>query len=595
MNGYEEADRLTDAELERLERELERIYREAAEDMQKEISDYFTSFAKREKQYRAMVEAGTMTEEEFTRWRLGAIGRGERMKALRDKLAERMTQANEEAAAMMNRAMPGIFVLNGNYTAYEIFGGEGIDWTLWNEEAVRRIIRDDPDLMPYYPAERAVRRGIDLDWGRRQITAQVISSILLGDSLGTIAEKLMRRIEGMNATSAKRTARTAVTEAQNAGRQSVFEMAAELGIKLHRRWVATKDLRTRHAHAMADHQIVAVDEPFTVGGEKIMFPGSGSLGASGWNLYNCRCTVVSSEKEGIEAEPRMMRVWDPVKGEWVLMEDVSYSQWYEAMKAKHGESAMEAALKMAKYRTSDREQYERYKAVLGKRAPGSFADFQDLKYKTPAEWEAMKRRYWEATHENNGGKPAEEREYRGENRSMEANEECISSQKYRQRYRGLTANSVVDDIICRYARESIRAKSGQKEEILTLIDADTGQRVAQKDDNEKGRINYTEEFEEKIAQAHREGRRLIAIHNHPESYPPSADDCASALDHGYMFGIAACHDGKIYVYEPSQRSYTTEECARIHSYIAAQILEEKDIDIIWPEMLQLYKMTYYER
>ena len=69
------------------------------------------------------------------------------------------------------------------------------------------------------------------------------------------------------------------------------------------------------------------------------------------------------------------------------------------MKARHGESAMEAALKMAKYRTSDQEQYERYKAVLGKQAPGSFADFQELKYKTPAEWGARKARYWEATHE----------------------------------------------------------------------------------------------------------------------------------------------------------------------------------------------------
>ena len=42
---------------------------------------------------------------------------------------------------------------------------------------------------------------------------------------------------------------------------------------------------------MADGQRVGVDEAFTVGGEKLMFPGDRSHGASGWNIYNCRCSV----------------------------------------------------------------------------------------------------------------------------------------------------------------------------------------------------------------------------------------------------------------------------------------------------------------
>ena len=42
---------------------------------------------------------------------------------------------------------------------------------------------------------------------------------------------------------------------------------------------------------MADGQRVGVDEPFTVDGEKLMFPGDASMGASGRNLYNCRSTV----------------------------------------------------------------------------------------------------------------------------------------------------------------------------------------------------------------------------------------------------------------------------------------------------------------
>ena len=44
-----------------------------------------------------------------------------------------------------------------------------------------------------------------------------------------------------------------------------------------------------------------------------MFPGDGSMGASAGNLYNCRCAERTVEKDGIEAEPRQMRVRNP---EW---------------------------------------------------------------------------------------------------------------------------------------------------------------------------------------------------------------------------------------------------------------------------------------
>ncbi len=40
-----------------------------------------------------------------------------------------------------------------------------------------------------------------------------------------------------------------------------------------------------------DYRRVAVDEPFTVGGQRLMTPGDTSHGASGWNIYNCRCCV----------------------------------------------------------------------------------------------------------------------------------------------------------------------------------------------------------------------------------------------------------------------------------------------------------------
>lgn len=325
-----ELDRLTDAALAELEKKIHKLYKEAVDDMNKTISDYFQSFAKRDKEMKAALKDGEITKKQYTEWRLTQIGRGNRFEALRDKLAERMTKANEVAVAYVNDTTPGVYTLNINYTAYDIERKYGaVDFTAWNEEAVRRLVVDDPDVMPYYPYDRAVNRGIDLDYGKKQITAQVTSSILLGDSVYTMAEKLRQRIETMSLTSSIRTARTAITAAQNGGRQATFERAAAMGIQLRRRWQATKDLRTRHAHAMADGQIVAVNEPFTVGGEKLMFPGDDSLGASAGNVYNCRCGCVSVEKDGIEAEPRMMRVRDPATGRNVVVPAMTYKEWYK--------------------------------------------------------------------------------------------------------------------------------------------------------------------------------------------------------------------------------------------------------------------------
>lgn len=189
------------------------------------MTDYFAQFAKRDEAQQALI--GTVvngreyTEQDYKQWRLAQIGRGKRFKALRDRLAERMTRANQVAAAYINDATPGIYALNRNFAAYTIEQQVGADvgFDIWDEQTVKRLIVEQPDLMPYYPPARAVKRGIDLAYGKRQITAQVTSGILQGESVPKLADRLQTNIPNMNRASAIRAARTAVTGAQNGGRQ----------------------------------------------------------------------------------------------------------------------------------------------------------------------------------------------------------------------------------------------------------------------------------------------------------------------------------------------------------------------------------------
>lgn len=290
----DEGRRLTDAELEALEKRIREMYGGAAKNLQQIIDEYFANFRLRDEEMQKLI--GTVvngrewTEEDYKQWRLAQMGRGERFEALRDKLAERLTNANEVAISYVNDATPGIYTLNRNYAAYEVSDAGG-DFTLYDEQTVRRLIVEQPDLMPYYPKEKAVRRNIDLEYGKKQITNAVTSGILMGRSIREIAADLRRRITDMEIESAIRAARTAVTAAENGGRQATYEKAAEMGIDMEREWIATKDHRTRKWHGKADGQRVGMEEAFTVGGEKLMFPGDTSHGASGWNIYNCRCAL----------------------------------------------------------------------------------------------------------------------------------------------------------------------------------------------------------------------------------------------------------------------------------------------------------------
>lgn len=329
---------MTDRVLADLEKRITGVYRDASDELEKTVQDYFAGFAKRDAEQKERLDAGEITEEYYTQWRLNQIGRGERWEALCDQVAERMTNANEVAVACMNDATPGIYSLNRNYTAYTIEQTAGnIGFTLWDEQTVKRLIVEQPDLMPYYPERKAVKRGIDLAWGKKQITASVTSGILQGKSVKSLADDLQTRIPTMNRDSAIRTARTAVTGAQNAGRQDTYTAAKKMGISVRKRWIATKDSRTRHDHGMADGQTVESDKPFDVGGCALMFPGDMESGAPGHLLYNCRCTMRTAEKEGIEAEPRKMRVQTPEYTKAIEEENREREKYNRVLKAEQEE------------------------------------------------------------------------------------------------------------------------------------------------------------------------------------------------------------------------------------------------------------------
>lgn len=320
----------TEKRIAALEKRIEAVFRKARDDLQKSVNAYFAGFTARDNKMKKRLAAGEITQREYRRWLRGQITQGARWKALRDKVAGRMTDAREVAIAYANDETPGIYSLNRNYAAFTIEGySEQVDFTLWDERTVRNLILNEPNLMPYYPPPLAVERGIDLAYGRRVITDVITSAALRGSSIPKIAKELMDKIPDMSQKSATRAARTAMGSAQNAGRMDAAAQAEKMGLTMEKWWIATLDNRTRDSHQAMDGEHVPVDKPFSNG---LMFPKDPSGPPS--EIYNCRCTMAAMPK-GIDPLSGNRRAKDPATGKSETVRGMTYKQWAVQKRAEN--------------------------------------------------------------------------------------------------------------------------------------------------------------------------------------------------------------------------------------------------------------------
>jgi uncharacterized protein with gpF-like domain len=129
--------------------------------------------------------------------------------------------------------------------------------------------------------------GTTLDLIRKQLS----DGMEAGESVPQISARIEQLYDRNVSTRSTLIARTEVIGASNA---ASYMGAKSTGLRLNKQWLATRDSRTRETHSEADGQEVGMDEPFVIGGERLMWPGDTSLGASGKETVNCRCTITYS-------------------------------------------------------------------------------------------------------------------------------------------------------------------------------------------------------------------------------------------------------------------------------------------------------------
>lgn len=316
----------TDKQLEELEKRVATVYRQAAEEMREKLERWYADFKRLDEKKAALVKEGTLDKAEYLAWRKGKMVESGRLKALVNTLTEDFVNSDKIAMQIVRGDLTDVYALNANYAAYKIEQdtGLGLSWTLYDHSTVERMIREEPDVLPL----PSVNIPLDEQWNRKHLNNAITQGILQGESIPHIADRL-QRIIGMDRTAAVRSARTATTAAECAGRQDTYQLAKNMGIQLKKQWLATLDGKTRHAHRMLDGQTVDVEESFQVDGYKLKCPGDPS--APGYLIYNCRCTMISVDKFHDQNAPRAAKLGAVSYEEWKAGKEIEAANKWQTI------------------------------------------------------------------------------------------------------------------------------------------------------------------------------------------------------------------------------------------------------------------------
>lgn len=304
--GHDGVDKL----LKELEAKMDIVYGRAVYEtkkkLKKQLADYEQKLEKKKDDYLK----GKLSAADFDKWKKNQAAILSNTKSLVYTLTDDYLNTDEIATDLINGHTPEAYALNYNYATYGIEEQTNINtsFVLYDHATVENLIMNEPELLP--------RPKIDIPkdkaWNKKHIVSAITQGVLQGESIPEIAARLAGVVD-MDRKAAVRNARTAMTGAQNAGRLGSYKRAKKKGVGLQKKWVATLDNRTRHTHRMLDGETIDLEDKFS---NDLMNPGDPH--GKPWEVYNCRCTMVSSI-EGF-----------PISDDWKYSSDINgitYDEW----------------------------------------------------------------------------------------------------------------------------------------------------------------------------------------------------------------------------------------------------------------------------
>ena len=205
---------------------------------------------------------------------------------------------------------------------------------------------------------------------------------------------------------------------------------------------------------------------------------------------------------------------------------------------------------------------------------------------TTAEWNRQKAKHTAASEK--------EKQYgvKYGSAAMKVDRAYINSKEYKKKFDKLTDNPTTNEAIYEVAKETLKHRDGTAYEDMYLLGVDGNVLSSVTNSSVERGVTYTDEFKKALEKSIKDSTPTIAIHNHPEGTPPSADDFRKAFENKYSLGVIIGHNGQVYIYGNNSVELTSQIAEEISNDIAFFYRNGYDIDNASKMVYNGYGLNY---
>lgn len=260
------------------------------------------------------------------------------------------------------------------------YSGYGFDFKTLSKKQVERVLNSR-----WYGNNYSEKIWENREKLAKQVKKELIKNLLTGRPLRDAFKSIEERF-AVGYSDARRLIRTESCYTCN---QLQLLSMKEHGVKRYI-YIAILDLRTSEVCRGLDKKDFAIDDAVAGKNCPPMHP---------W----CRSTIIAYVPKELLAKMKQSAI-DPVTGERIKVPgDMTHAEWYEKF-VKGKEDKIGKINNTSKQSSYDKDQFKRYREVLGDNVPETFEKFKELKYNDKETYGKLKHAYRIANqYENNSG------------------------------------------------------------------------------------------------------------------------------------------------------------------------------------------------
>lgn len=287
-----------------------------------------------------------------------------RLNALKEQIGASIDSLSAKYQAKMTDGLKGIFEEAMAKKAFDMFE-KGFKPTMefrekvFDENLVKEVLKYPWSGADY--SERIWKNTSNLAYTIKEELAQ-------GLIKGTSCPQMAKRVAERMGQSFKVSERLIETETSRIHGEAHFKVYEAADIEEYE-FVAEKELTTCSVCGSLDGQHFKITER--------------QVGVNCHPMHpNCHCVTIEYDPEEEQ---------DYINSGLEYKKRQTYTEWWEEQKKQYGEERMNNEHKKVHNKATDKEQYDRYRDILGKEnMPKSLAEFQEMKYNKKEEWNLFK-------------------------------------------------------------------------------------------------------------------------------------------------------------------------------------------------------------